>query len=152
MPITITPERPDSAVGIALIDELGKYLAPLYPHDDEHGLTPEEMVIEGVAFFIIRSDDRPAGSGGVRLHGTEYGEIMRMYVRPEFRGKGFGRLILQHLEKYSLEHGVRALRLKTGIYQPEALGMYERLGYVQIRPFGSYREHPLNRYYEKILL
>ena len=150
MLITITPERPDTADSLALIAELSRYIAPLYPHDTEHGLTPEEMVREGVAFFIIRSGGRPAGSGGVRFHGTEYGEIMRMYVRPEYRGQGFGKLVLRHLEEYSWERGLKALRLKTGIYQPEALGLYERLGYRMIPPFGSYRAHRLNRYYEKI--
>ena len=149
MPVTISPERPDSADAITLIGELERYIKPLYPHDSEHGLTPEEMVRDGVAFFMIRSDGRPAGCGGVRLHGTEYGELMRMYVRPEYRGQGLGKLVLRHIEDYSREHGVKALRLKTGIYQPEALSLYELHGYVLTQPFGSYRAHPLNRYYEK---
>ncbi|WP_424356811.1 GNAT family N-acetyltransferase [Methanocella sp. MCL-LM] len=152
MPVTIALERPDTADAILLIGELEKYIVPLYPHDKEHGLTQAEMVEAGVVFFIIRSDDKPAGCGGVRFHGTEYGELMRMYVRPEYRGHGLGRLVLRHIEDYSREQGVKALRLKTGIYQPEALGLYERLGYRLIQPFGSYREHPLNRYYQKILL
>lgn len=151
MPVTITPERPDSIDAIALIGELERYIAPMYPHDDEHGLTPAEMARAGVAFFIIRCSGKPAGCGGVRFYGTEYGELMRMYVRPEFRGKGFGKLILQYLEKYAFDHGIKVLRLKTGIFQPEALGMYDRCGYRVIRPFGSYHEHPLNRYYEKWL-
>ena len=152
MPLTISPERPDTPEVVALIGELEKYIAPLYPHDSEHGLSPEELVKEGVAFFVIRSDDKLAGCGGVRLYGTEYGEIMRMYVRPSFRGKGLGKLILLHLEDYARGQGVKVLRLKTGIFQPDALGLYERLGYRLVSPFGTYRAHPLNKYYEKILL
>jgi GNAT superfamily N-acetyltransferase len=151
MSVTITQERPDSADALTLIGELEKYIAPMYPHDKEHGLTPEEMASEGVSFFIIRYDGMPAGCGGVRLYCTEYGELMRMYVRPEFRGKGLGKQMLRYLESYALNHGVRVLRLKTGIFQPEALGMYERCGYMRIPPFGSYHEHPLNWYYEKRL-
>jgi GNAT superfamily N-acetyltransferase len=90
-----------------------------------------------------------AGCGGLKIFGQEYGEIMRMYVRPRFRGMGLGGLMLEHLERYASEHGARELRLKTGIYQPEALGLYEKHGYRLIPPFGSYREHPLNRYYAK---
>ncbi len=151
MSLTISQERPDTAEAVTLIGELEKYIAPLYPHDKEHGLTPEEMARDGVIFFVIRFDGKPAGCGGVRLYGDGYGEIMRMYVRPQFRGKRLGKLMLRHIEDYSLSHGVRVLRLKTGIYQPEALGMYERQGYRVISPFGSYRAHPLNKYYEKNL-
>jgi len=151
MPITITPELPVTHDAILLIGELENYIAPLYPHDSEHGLSPEELVRKGVAFFVIRSDGILAGCGGVRLYGIDYGEIMRMYVRPEFRGKGFGKLILQHLEEYALDHGIRVLRLKTGIFQPEALGLYEQQGYRIILPFGAYKAHRLNKYYEKNL-
>jgi putative acetyltransferase len=149
--LSISKERPDSAEAVALIDELERYVAPLYPHDREHGLSPARLEKEGVAFFIIRLDGEPAGCGGLKLYGTDYGEIMRMYVRPPFRGRGLGRQMLRHLESYALEHSVGLLRLKTGIFQPEALGLYERSGYREIPAFGFYRNHPLNKYFEKKL-
>lgn len=149
--VIILAERPDTADAVQLIAELGRYISPLYPHDSEHGLSPEEMAREGVAFFILRSDGEPAGCGGIWLRGTDYGEIVRMYVRPAFRGKGLGKRLLGHLEAYARDSGIRVLRLKTGIFQPEALGLYERLGYQEVPPFGEYRAHPLNRYYEKQL-
>jgi GNAT superfamily N-acetyltransferase len=123
----------------------------MYPHDKEHGLSPTRMAGEGVAFFIARYDGMPAGCGGLRFYEAMYAEIMRMYVRPQFRGKGLGKMVLRHLEVYALGQGVRVLRLKTGISQPEALGLYERSGYRQAPAFGSYHDHPMNRYYEKTL-
>jgi GNAT superfamily N-acetyltransferase len=149
MTVSVVRERPDTADARLLIDELERYIAPMYPHDTEHGFSPEQLVTAGVAFFVARVDGKPAGCGGLKLHGTGYGEVMRMYVRPGYRGRGMGRRMLRHLEAFALEHGVNVLRLKTGIYQPEALGLYERSGYREIPPFGPYREHPLNKYYEK---
>jgi GNAT superfamily N-acetyltransferase len=151
MPVSISKERPDTAEAMALIDELERYIAPMYPHDDEHGLSPAQLVEDGVAFFVIRYDGLAVGCGGLKIFGKEYGEIVRMYIRPRFRGMGLGKLMLQRLEKYALEHGVKELRLKTGIYQPEALGLYTRHGYIVIPTFGPYREHPLNKYYKKNL-
>jgi GNAT superfamily N-acetyltransferase len=151
MQVSIVRESPDTSDAVRLIDELECYIAPMYPHDQEHGLSPAQMAREGIAFFIARSDGRPASCGGIRFCGAGYAELMRMYVRPEFRGKGLGRMMLRHLEVYALGQGVRVLRLKTGISQPEALGLYERSGYRQVPAFGSYRDHPLNRYYEKTL-
>jgi len=151
MPASIARERPDSADAAALIGELERYVSPMYPHDAEHGLSPAQLVRTGVAFFIARVDGVPAGCGGVMLDGAGAGEVVRMYVRPRYRGRGLGRQMLEHLESYAREHGARALRLKTGIYQLEALSLYEKHGYREVRAFGPYRDHPLNRYYEKQL-
>ena len=72
-----------------------------------------------------------------------------MYVRPQFRGLGLGKLMLQHLADYARQQGVAVLRLETGIYQPEAIGFYERYGFQRIPPFGAYKEDPLSVFYEK---
>jgi ribosomal protein S18 acetylase RimI-like enzyme len=85
----------------------------------------------------------------VKLFGTEYGEIKRMYVRPQFRGLGLARLMLDHLAGYARAQGVGLLRLETGIYQGEAIRLYEGMGFRSIPPFGEYREDPLSRFYEK---
>lgn len=149
--VVITEERPDSAEAQALIAELEAYLAPLYPAESRHGYSVEKLLREGVAFFVIRCDGLPAGSGGIQIYGSEYGEVKRMYVRPEFRGGGLAKRMLEHLAAYTLSRGVETLRLETGIHQHEAIGLYERMGFRQIAPFGAYRDDPLSRFYEKRL-
>jgi len=149
MPITIAAERPDSPQAIALIGELESYLEPLYPAQSRHGYSVEKLLREQVAFFVVRHDGMAAGCGGIQLVGTEYGEIKRMYVRPEFRRLGLGILMLNHLEAHARSHAVKLLRLETGIYQTEAIALYERFGFVRIVPFASYWDDPLSRFYEK---
>jgi len=99
----------------------------------------------------MRHDGMPAGCGGVKLFNTAYGEIKRMYVRPQYRGLGLGRLMLQHLAEYAQRQGVTVLRLETGIFQTEAIGLYERYGFQRIAPFGAYQDDPLSLFYEKHL-
>jgi len=41
------------------------------------------------------------------------------------------------------------LRLETGIHQKEAIGLYERMGFQSIPPFGEYVDDPLSRFFEK---
>jgi len=149
MPAIITPESPGTADAIALIAELEAHLEPLYPRQSRHGYSVDKLVSEAVAFFLIRDDGVPAGCGGIKLFGSEYGELKRMYVRPQFRGLGLGKLMLEHLAAYAREHGVRRLRLETGIHQVEAIGLYERMGFERIGPFGEYKDDPLSRFYEK---
>jgi GNAT superfamily N-acetyltransferase len=145
----ITPERPDSAAAIALINELEADLDPLYPRESRHGYSVEKLLAQAVAFFVVRDNDAPAGCGGIQLFGTEYGELKRMYVRPQFRGLGFGKLLLDHLADYARAHGVGLLRLETGIHQTAAISLYERTGFQRIRPFGAYVEDPLSLFFEK---
>lgn len=145
----ITRERPDSADAVALVGELEAYLAPLYPPPSCHGYSVKKLLAQEVAFFVLRADGVPAGCAGVQLFGTEYGEVKRMYVRPRFRGLGYGKLLLDELAEFALAQGIALLRLETGIYQPAAVHLYERLGFRRIPPFGDYGADPLSLFYEK---
>jgi len=149
MSAIITEERPDSADAIALVDELEEHLASLYPAESRHGYSVEKLIAQGVTFCVLRDKGAPAGRGGVQLFGTDYGELKRMYVRPHFRGLGFGKLLLNYLESYARTKGVKTLRLETGIYQAEAIALYERAGFRRIPPFPPYKEDPLSVFFEK---
>jgi GNAT superfamily N-acetyltransferase len=149
MSVTITLERPDSADAVALITELESHLETLYPVESRHGYSVEKLLAQGVAFFVLRESDIPAGCGGIQLFGTAYGELKRMYVRPQFRGSGYGALLVNHLAEHARAHGVSLLRLETGIHQAAAIRLYERMGFRRIPPFWPYREDPLSLCYEK---
>jgi len=149
MPTVITAERPDTVDAMALIAELDAYLVPLYPPESHHGFSVEKLLREAVAFFVMRHDRVLAGCGGIKLFGTEYGEVKRMYVRPQFRGLGFGTLLLNHLAEYARQQGVEVLRLETGIYQWAAISLYEQFGFQRIPPFGAYKDDPLSVFFEK---
>jgi GNAT superfamily N-acetyltransferase len=147
----ITPERPDTADALLLITELEAYLEPLYPRESRHGLSVERLIAENVPFFLLRWQGAPASCGGVKLFGSEYGEVKRMYVRPQYRGLGLAKRMLNHLEAYTRAHGIDLLRLETGVHQREAIGLYERMGFHRIPPFGNYPNDPLSLCYEKRL-
>ncbi|MGH8610563.1 MAG: GNAT family N-acetyltransferase [Gammaproteobacteria bacterium] len=152
MAASITPERPDTADARALIAELEAQLEPLYPRESRHGYSVGKLIAEAVTFFLVRYNCAPAGCGGIQLFGTEYGEVKRMYVRPQFRGLGLAKLMLNHLADYARDQGVALLRLETGIHQHAAIGLYERVGFRRTPAFGEYKEDPLSRFYEKHIL
>jgi ribosomal protein S18 acetylase RimI-like enzyme len=72
-----------------------------------------------------------------------------MFVRPQFRGLGLAKLMLNQLEAYARDHSIFVLRLETGIHQTEAIRLYENMGYQRIPPFGEYVDDPLSRFYAK---
>jgi ribosomal protein S18 acetylase RimI-like enzyme len=149
--LVIAPERPDTPDAVALIAELDAHLGSLYAVESRHGFSVEKLLKDGVDFFLSRADGRPAGCGGVLLVGQEYAEIKRMWVRPAFRGRGLGRLMLDHLVAHARARGYTVIRLETGIHQQEAIALYEQSGFRRIAPFGPYRDDPVSRCYEKRL-
>jgi GNAT superfamily N-acetyltransferase len=150
--ITIEEVRPDSPHAIQLIAELDTHLNQQpYTPESRHAFSVDRLVREGVVFFVARLGGDLAACGGLKLFGNEYGEVKRMFVRPAYRGRGLGKAILNRLEAYALAQQIRSLRLETGIYQREAIGLYERWGFKRRSPFGEYKEDPLSVYFEKPL-
>ena len=147
----ISLERPDTPDARMLIDELEAELALLYPQISRHGYSVEKLIQQRVAFFVTRQDEAPAGCGGVQFYGVEYGEIKRMFVRPQFRGMGMSKMMLERLESYTRENNIPLLRLETGVHQKEAIHLYEQMGYQSCPPFGEYIESLLNKFFEKRL-
>ena len=148
MSVVIAEERPDSPDAVALIGELDDHLGALYAVQSRHGFSVEKLLRDGVKFFVARDGGRPAGCGGVLLVGREYAEVKRMYVRPAFRGRRIGRLMLDHLVEHARQHGLTVIRLETGIHQREAIALYEARGFRKIPPFGPYRDDPVSLCYE----
>jgi ribosomal protein S18 acetylase RimI-like enzyme len=151
MAVTIVAERPDTPDAVGLIAELQEHLESFYPPESRHGFSVEKLIAQGVAFFVLREDGQPAGCGGILLVGREYGELKRMYVRPAFRGRDYGRLLIDHLAAHARRHGIDLLRLETGIHQRAAIRLYEGYGFRRIPPFGPYFEDPVSRCYEMAL-
>lgn len=144
-------DDPTSAAARELIGQLDEYQNTLYPAQSNHLVPVEALTEPNVTFLTASADGRLVGCGAFVNHDSQYAEIKRMYVPPEFRGFGIARQILSTLESLALENGLTVARLETGINQPEAVSIYERAGYSRRGPFGSYSEDPLSIFMEKKL-
>jgi putative acetyltransferase len=148
MSAIITAESPDQLDAAQLIAELQTHLEPFYPPESRHGFSVDRLITEGVAFFVLRVAGEAAGCGGIKIVDQEYGELKRMYVRPQFRGRGYGTMILNHLADYARSQGIELLRLETGIHQQAAIRLYEQCGFQRIPPFGPYTDDPVTLCFE----
>jgi putative acetyltransferase len=146
--LQIEPADPGAAAARTLIAELDRYLVALYPPESNHLVPVDELRRPGVVFLVARLGGEVVGCGALVDQAGEYGELKRMYVRPGCRGAGVGRALLAELAAQARGRGLRTLRLETGIAQPEALALYERAGFRQRAPFGTYREDPLSMFME----
>jgi GNAT superfamily N-acetyltransferase len=87
---------------------------------------------------VAYQDGTPAGCGAFKEYSDDSVEIKRMYVKPEYRGRGIANFILDELEKWAGELNYKNCVLETGMKQPEAIRLYERCGYKRIPNYGQY--------------
>ena len=103
-------------------------------------------------FLVLRDDDgRAVGCGGIARFDQTRGEVKRMYVAPEARGRGLGRRLLEELEAQARSLGYSTVVLETGDRQPEALGLYESAGFERIPCYPPYDTRELSLCFEKRL-
>jgi putative acetyltransferase len=142
---------PRDADAEALVAALTDELSRLYREDGSGNFRPDDVLGPRSGFVVGRIGGRPVACGAYRPMGPEVAEIKRMYVAADFRGRGLGRCILEHLEARARRDGYATVRLETGILQPEAIGLYESAGYRRIDNYGIYQENPRSVCFEKTL-
>ncbi len=84
-------------------------------------------------------DEKPAGVIALRPLGKnteDLCEMKRLYVRPEFRGHGIGRVLAERVIAEAAEIGYRRMRLDTMPGKMDsAIAMYRELGFAETAPY-----------------
>lgn len=124
---------------LELVKLLDEDLWKRYPHTQQ--IYERGNVIPGEAYvIIIYWDGLAIGCGCLRNFEDDETkiELKRMYVRDKYRGKRVGKIIVEELEKWAVELNKKTILLETGVNQPEAVYLYERMGYQWIDNYGEY--------------
>jgi putative acetyltransferase len=144
---------PACAAAQGLISLSDAYLGALYPAESNHLERVDALRQSNVLFLGCFVGTDLVGCGAVKTLADDsvYGEVKRVFVVEAHRGRGYSKAIMCRLEEHLADRGVGLARLETGVRQPEALGLYRRLGYVERAPFGGYALDPLSVFFEKRL-
>jgi ribosomal protein S18 acetylase RimI-like enzyme len=151
--LEIVKADPGSPEALELIGALSEELARRYDYvDDGSGhFQPQDARAPRSGFLIGSCEGRAVACGAFRLSQGDIAEIKRMFVRPNFRGRGYAKAILAELERLAASQGYRRVRLETADRQPEAIRLYERCGYRRIPSFGIYADSTRSVCFEKEL-
>lgn len=110
--------------------------------------SPEQFEPPAGVFVVVRDGDRAVGCGGIRRLSPERYEVKHLFLRPETRGKGWGRELLADLERRATEFGATEVVLDTNATLTAAGGLYQSMGYSSIEPYNDnpnatnwYRKH-----------
>lgn len=144
-------EDPATSDVLGLLEDGERYGASLYPAESNHYLPLDALRAANVRFVVARDRKGVAVGTGAVVFDDGWAELKRMWVVPAARGKGLSKTILADLEARARRAGLSMLRLETGIENHEALGLYQRSGFVRRGPFGAYGPDPLSVFMEKEL-
>ncbi len=106
--------------------------------EDHAFYAPFNTSVNLQAVVVAYENNQPVGCGAFKAFGVNQVEIKRMFVHPDFRGRGIALHILQELETWARESGYMSTVLETGKKQPEAIRLYQKAGYQIIPNFGQY--------------
>ena len=144
----ITTMQAESAAHIAAIRELFlEYANSLgfslcfQSFDQELAALPGDYAPPDGRLLLATSSGQPAGCVALHKLAPEICEMKRLYVRPQFRGKGLGRELAQKIIAEAGDVGYKRLRLDTvDPVMKTAVAVYRQLGFCEIPP---YRPNPI---------
>ena len=105
--------------------------------------------IRGVV--VAYDGDMPIGGAGFKRFDETSAEVKRMFVKPEYRGRGVAKGILALIEQKAKEAGYERLVLETGGFLIAANKLYKGIGFRVIPNYGPYVNMPESVCMEKEL-
>jgi N-acetylglutamate synthase-like GNAT family acetyltransferase len=91
----------------------------------------EKDMDRGVAYFVLESEGRVAGSAALELVKPGLCNLERLAVLPDQRKRGFGKALVLHVLSEAGKHGCRDVRIGVVADHAELKDWYRRLGFVE---------------------
>jgi GNAT superfamily N-acetyltransferase len=86
---------------------------------------------QGILYMIL-VDGKIVGMGALKQLEVGVGEIKRMFIRPAYRGRGYGKALLEQLLGFAQIVGYTRIRLETADFSATAHYLYRSAGFTCI--------------------
>lgn len=138
---------------VALLEEHIQDMYATSPPESVHTLDLDALRQPEISFWVVWDEDKAAGCVALKQHADDWAEIKSMRTSNHYRGKGVGKLLLEHVLLQASERGYQCLRLETGsepFFAP-ARNIYQSYGFEVRGPFADYTNDPNSVFMEKLL-
>lgn len=107
---------------------------------EDHAFYAQHNTLDKINHVVVcYQEDVAIGCGAFKEFDPDTVEIKRMFVHPNFRGKGIASAVLKELEIWAREIHYTNYVLETGKNNPEAIALYQKNGYEIIPNYGQYK-------------
>ena len=124
-------------------------LRSVSPEGSAHVLDIDGLKDPSIKFWSLWEDDSLIGCGALKFLEKEHGEFKSIRVADEFRKKGIGERIINHLIFEAKKLKISKLSIETGagkFFLP-ARRLFSKFGFKPCPPFAHYKEDTNSCYY-----
>jgi len=135
--LTLIRTDSDHADFRALVALLDKDLA--VRDGEDHTFYAQFNKVDAIKEVVVAYQyENPVGCGAIKPFSATEAEVKRMFIHSDHRKQGIAAKVLNELEHWAAELGFSACVLETGKKQPEAIALYQKVGYHITPNYGQY--------------
>jgi ribosomal protein S18 acetylase RimI-like enzyme len=105
---------------------------------DELAALPGPYAPPHGAILLAKQGDHVLGCIALKRLAPGVAEFKRLYVRPQARGKGVARALVDAMLKEAAQLGYHDVKLDTLPQMTNAIALYRSFGFADIPPYGSH--------------
>ena len=123
------------------------------PEGSAHVLDIPGLKVPSIKFWSLWKNDKLIGCGAFKFLDNEHGEFKSIRIHDNFRKKGYGIIVINHLINEAKKLNIKRLSIETGagdFFKP-ARKLFNHCGFETCKPFAHYKEDINSIYLTKII-
>ena len=123
------------------------------PEGSAHVLDIPGLKIPSIKFWSLWERTQLMGCGALKFLSEDHGEFKSIRVHDDFRGKGYGLKVINHLIYEAQKLKIKQLSIETGAgkFFIPARKLFDNCGFKPCPPFAHYKEDVNSLYFTKHL-
>ena len=123
------------------------------PEGSAHVLDIPGLKVSSIKFWSLWIDDKLIGCGALKFINSQHGEFKSIRVHDDFRNKGNGIKVINHLIFEAKKQGIKRISIETGagkFFEP-ARKLFKKCNFEPCKPFAHYKEDVNSLYLTKLI-
>ena len=123
------------------------------PEGSAHVLDITGLMIPSIKFWSLWKNDQLIGCGALKFLDKNHGEFKSIRINDDFRNKGYGTQIINHLINESKKLYIKRVSIETGAgsFFAPARKLFDNCGFKPCPPFAHYKDDINSLYLTKVL-
>ena len=123
------------------------------PEGSAHVLDIPGLKDPSIKFWSLWEDEKIFGCGALKFLDKSHGEFKSIRVHDNFRNKGNGIKVIEHLIDEAKKLDIKRISLETGAgeFFDSARKLFKRCDFVPCEPFAHYKEDVNSLYLTKLI-
>ena len=123
------------------------------PEGSAHVLDIPGLKVSSIKFWSLWENEKLLGCGALKFLDNNHGEFKSIRVHDNFRGKGNGIKLIEHLIEEAKKLNIKKISIETGagkFFKP-ARKLFEKCHFKACEPFAHYKEDINSLYFTKLI-